>query len=100
RAKVWVRRIAFFCPAIHTVGEAQLLKQRLGGRGTCLSRSLAVSARCPGSQVVLGVVPPGAERRPPAERRPIEAHAWVEIDGVALPESDSRRPWVEIGRLA
>jgi hypothetical protein len=43
---------------------------RLRG-GTCLSRALAISARIPRSDVVIGVSTPGA----------FNAHAWVEIDG-------------------
>ena len=100
RANVWVRSIASFYPTINSVGEAEGLNGRLGRRGTCLSRSLAVAARCPGSHVVFGLVPPGEGRPTFAARRAVEAHAWVEIAGVPLKERDGVRPWVEIGRLA
>ena len=87
RAKTWVERVAAFYPSVRTVGEARQIAQRLAARGTCLSRSLAVAARCPGAQVVIGVVPP-AERRHSGvgevESLPIDAHAWIEIGGVAL----------------
>ena len=43
---------------------------RLRG-GTCPSRALAISARIPASQVVIGVSSPGE----------FGAHAWVEVEG-------------------
>lgn len=56
-------------------------------RGTCLSRALAIAARAPDSEVVIGVHPPGA----------FEAHAWVELSGAPLLSSDPRG--AEIVRL-
>jgi hypothetical protein len=100
RAKTWVGRLGSLYPAIATVDEARNLTKRLGGRGTCLSRSLAVAARCPGSQVVIGVIPPrcgGLPRLEPS-RWSVDAHAWVEIVGVALLDG-ANSPWVEVGRL-
>lgn len=61
---------------------------RLGPRGTCLSRALALAARTPGAAVVIGVRPePGT----------IEAHAWVELDGRPLRATDPSGE--EIARL-
>jgi hypothetical protein len=56
-------------------------------RGTCLSRALTIAARAPGSEVVIGVQPPGT----------FGAHAWVELDGAPLQECD--RSGAEIARL-
>lgn len=48
----------------------------LAGHGTCLSRSLAIAARMPDAEVVIGVAPGGAS--------PLFAHAWVEMNGTPL----------------
>ncbi len=56
-------------------------------RGTCLSRALTITARAPGSEVVIGVSPPSA----------FDAHAWVELAGVPLDAADPRG--AEIVRL-
>jgi hypothetical protein len=100
RAKTWVERFGSFYPALNTVEEAQRLSRRLGARGTCLSRSLAVAARCPGSHVVVGVVPPdrGKLARTDSPHWSVNAHAWVEIDGVPLLHDTNSR-WVEVGRI-
>jgi hypothetical protein len=44
--------------------------------GTCLSRSIALAARLPRAEVVIGA------RRKPGE--PVIAHAWVECDGASI----------------
>jgi hypothetical protein len=100
RAKIWVERAAAIFPRITTIGDARRLCRRLGARGTCLSRSLAVAARCPGSQVVIGVFRPqrSKEHQTPFAPRSVGAHAWVEIGGVALPEEPNSL-WVEVGRM-
>ena len=100
RAKTWVKVVASLYPTIETIDEARDVIRRLGARGTCLSRSLSVAARCRGSQVVIGVVPPSRADTPRIRlsRWPIDAHAWVEIAGTAL--LDGTTPaWVEVGRL-
>lgn len=48
--------------------------------GSCLSQSLSVSARLPGSRVAIGVDPSA----------PTLGHAWVEWKGAPLRPSDSR----------
>ncbi len=46
--------------------------------GSCLSRAMTLAARAPGSEVVIGVSPPGA----------FSAHAWIELDGAPLDPND------------
>ncbi len=56
--------------------EALRVATELEGRGTCLSRSLAIAARLPFAEVVIGgSLAPG---------RPFAAHAWVEHEGEAI----------------
>ncbi len=95
RARAWIARMADLFPRIRSVDEARAMIARLGDRGTCLSRSMAVAARYPGSEVVIGVLQ-GSSRNP-ASTRPLDAHAWVEVGGVALGESD--QSWAEMGRF-
>ncbi len=100
RAKAWVERVGHFYPPLRTVEAAPTMSEELGKRGTCLSRSLAVAARYPGSHVVIGVAPRGrTEPSRPPSRRALDAHAWVEVEGEVLGE-ESPLPWVEMGRLA
>ena len=95
RAGAWLKRAGWAYAPLGSIDEARKMKKRLGNRGTCLSRSIAVAARCPGSQVVIGVQPGNSVR---ASGRPVDAHAWVEIEGVAL-ENEASAPWVELGRI-
>jgi len=67
RAQRWLERVGRLCPAVITVEAARQMMERLGSRGTCLSRSLAIAARCPDSEVVIGVQSP--HRRPDVHRR-------------------------------
>jgi hypothetical protein len=94
-ARSWTRGVASFWPVIDSVEGAQAMTRRLGMRGTCLSRSLAVAARCPKSNVVIGVVRAGAANTSGVPS--IHAHAWVEIDSVPLESMQVN--WVEVGRL-
>ena len=55
---------------------------RLALRGTCLSRALAISARAPDADVVIGAGSLEARHR-------FRAHAWLEIDGEPLESRDS-----------
>ncbi|MBV9947653.1 MAG: lasso peptide biosynthesis B2 protein [Myxococcales bacterium] len=63
-------------------GHVEILRaaSRLRSRGTCLSRALALAARTPEADVVIGVMPQIA--------RPIFAHAWLELHGEAIDPSD------------
>jgi transglutaminase superfamily protein len=53
---------------------------RLRPRGTCLSRALAVAARAPNAELVIGVAPPAG--------RGLLAHAWLELSGEPIDPSD------------
>jgi hypothetical protein len=100
KARHWVGRIALLYRSISSIEDARRMVERLGGRGTCLSRSLAVAARCRGSDVVIGVEKRNfvnGEHLELAGRR-IEAHAWVEMDGATMIDHAKDR-WVEVGRL-
>jgi hypothetical protein len=80
RAHAVLVRVGAFLPELHTPGEARGAMQALGGRGTCLTRALAVAARAPAADVVIGVAPGG--------QAPLLAHAWVEMDGAPIDPSD------------
>jgi hypothetical protein len=63
------------------------MARALDRRGSCLSRSLAIAARLPGSTVVIGVDPRRSAR--------LSAHAWVElgseiIDGAMRPVTEEQ----------
>jgi len=100
KARAFLKRMSSVCPKINTLAEARKTMDRLGNRGSCLSRSLSIAIRCPGSEVVIGVVPlskaPEAGKR--RGRRPIDAHAWVELGGIPLLDGPPQR-WTEVGRM-
>lgn len=73
--EILLRAGARFAP-IHTPEEARRVSRAVGRFGTCLSRALAVAARMPTAEVVIGVAP----RR----NAPLFAHAWVEVDGAPI----------------
>ena len=100
KVKEWVDRLSVSLGTITTVEEARTMIDRLGNRGTCLSRSIAIAGRCPDAAVVIGVASPGRRENVSRGRTnpALEAHAWVEIHGRALPE-EREVPWVEVGRL-
>lgn len=74
-----VRAIGRALPALDA-SEATRVAAALAGRGTCLSRALALGARLPGAVVVIGVARPGGADADGA----FTAHAWLERDGVVL----------------
>jgi hypothetical protein len=86
RAHAFVVRAGSFLPQRRSVDAVRRAAGRLRS-GTCLSRALTISARAPGSEVVIGVGRPSE----------LNAHAWVELDGVPLRPSDPRG--AEIARL-
>jgi hypothetical protein len=49
-------------------------------QGTCLSRALAIAARAPQAEVVIGVAPRSGQ--------PLLAHAWLELAGEPVDASD------------
>jgi hypothetical protein len=67
-------------PQRRTRQEVHRAASELGGRGTCLSRALAIAARAPAAEVVIGVQLEAGSR--------LLAHAWLEVDGVPLDPLD------------
>ena len=86
RAHAFVVRAGSLLPQRRSVDAVRRAARRLR-RGTCLSRALTIAARAPGSDVVIGVGRPSE----------LNAHAWVEIDGVPLAPTDPSGS--EIARL-
>ena len=88
RAMRFVEAAGGWLPPLSTQ-QAQRVAAALEGRGTCLSRSLAIAARLPSAEVVIGgsLVPGG----------PLAAHAWVERGGQAI--SPTHGHLREIGRF-
>jgi hypothetical protein len=62
--------------------RSELLRagRRMRSHGTCLSRALAVAARAPQAEIVIGVLPRRGQR--------LLAHAWLEVCGMPLNPSD------------
>jgi hypothetical protein len=73
-----------------SLGDAMRIAQELEGSGTCLTRALAISARLPGSQVVIGSDGPSTPGF-------FGAHAWVEREGTIVSATMPSR--FEIARL-
>lgn len=96
RAMAWIRCAASLWPSVPSVNEARALGLRLGNRGTCLSRSMAIATRISGAVVAFGVDRNSV--RCVSTRSGIGAHAWVEFDEIPLDAQSSR--WVKVGRLA
>ncbi len=86
RAHALVLRAGALLPQRRSGDAVRRAAARLRG-GTCLSRSLTIAARAPGSEVVIGVGRPSA----------LNAHAWVELDGKPLRATDPSG--AEIARL-
>jgi hypothetical protein len=80
RAHAVLLRIGARFPPIETADEARRTLRFLARYGTCLTRSLAVAARIPRADVVIGVAP--------RKDAPLFAHAWVEMDGMAVDPAD------------
>lgn len=88
RAKRVTFAVGRMLPELRSSIDAGAYLAEISGRGTCLTRALAVAARWPGAQVVIG----GRSGDSGAD---FSAHAWIENDGVAL----ERHTNVEIARL-
>jgi hypothetical protein len=86
RAHAVVVRAGAFLPQRRSLAAVRRAASRLRS-GTCLSRALTVSARAPGSEVVIGVGRPSE----------LNAHAWVELEGRPLRPDDPSG--AEIARL-
>jgi hypothetical protein len=81
QAHAILRRVGALMPP-HT-GRAALVRANASVRrsgGTCLSRALAVAARAPDVDLVIGVAP----RRD----QPLFAHAWLELAGEPIEASE------------
>jgi hypothetical protein len=79
RAQSAVQRVAGLAGPFSSVGDARAGIRALGSLGSCLSRSIAVSALLPGSQVVIGVAAHAPDGEPV-----LRAHAWVELGNTGL----------------
>jgi hypothetical protein len=88
-AHAMMRQIGRLMPPRNTLEELGRAVSELDGRGSCLSRSLAIAARAPRADVVIGVRPEGGAG--------LHAHAWVEVDGRPLHPLDPSGE--EIARL-
>jgi hypothetical protein len=75
-----LRRAGEWLPTLESPEEARAALRSLLGHGTCLSRSVAVAARAPSADVVIGVSPRAG--------MPLHAHAWVEMNGAPIDPSD------------
>jgi hypothetical protein len=90
-AKVTVDRIARRLPPLGR-SDAQTAMEEIARSGSCLSRALAVGARLPGAEVVIGLDTQLSAR--PA------GHAWIELDGSRIDAgTTSMFLGEEIGRL-
>lgn len=69
-ARRTVKRWAGWLRQYDGIDDARRAAQMLAQRGTCLSRSLAIAARLPGAEVVIGADPRWSGT--------FTAHAWVE----------------------
>ncbi|MGA2449830.1 MAG: hypothetical protein ABTD50_14210 [Polyangiaceae bacterium] len=90
QAHAVLRGLGRILPKRRGLEEIRRAAKRLGSRGTCLSRAMALSARAPDADVVIGVFPP-------QQRRGALAHAWIEYRGLALDAEDVAG--VEIARM-
>lgn len=80
RTHILLLRIGAHLAPIDTVDEARRASRGIARRGTCLSRALAVAARAPTADVVIGVEP--------RQDAPLFAHAWLEMNGSPIDPSD------------
>jgi hypothetical protein len=88
RAKRVVDRMGELLPPLRAAVDAEAYLAELSGSGSCLTRALAVAARWPGGQVVIGGNVGEA-------LRDFAAHAWVENRGIRVGADSS----IEIARL-
>ena len=80
RAHAIVSRVGALLPALDDRAAVRRAGMRIRNRGTCLSRALAVAARAPDADVVIGLVPPSGQR--------LLAHVWLELGGEPIDWSD------------
>jgi hypothetical protein len=80
RAHELLLRVGARLPPIRTPEQARSALRSISRHGTCLSRSMAVAARAPRADVAIGV--------DPDKKAPLFAHAWIEMDGIAIDPND------------
>ncbi|APR99539.1 lasso peptide biosynthesis B2 protein [Pajaroellobacter abortibovis] len=86
RAKTILDQIGKLLPPLDSSSKVEKAVRTLWG-GTCLSRALTIAARTPKAEVIIGVNPPG----------PTLAHAWVEIEGIAVTPTDPKwQKWISL----
>lgn len=90
RAKAVVDEAARVMPRFASLEEARRAADALDATGTCLSRAMVLSARLDGAAIVIAVDASPNPSGNPARDPLLDAHAWVEIDGAPLRESDPR----------
>lgn len=71
RACLVLGHLGALLPSHHHPSDLLRARDRIGRKGTCLSRALALAARSPRAEVVIAVTPSAFGR--------ISAHAWVEL---------------------
>ena len=79
RAHELLGRVGALLPPHADRGELLRARARLR-HGTCLSRSLALAARAPQADLVIGVTS--------GPNSPMSAHAWLELSGEPIDPSD------------
>jgi hypothetical protein len=72
-----LRRVGSVLPQRSSRAAVRGAAIRLSRRGTCLSRAMAIAARSPDVDIVIGLVPRNGAQR-------MLAHAWLELDGVPI----------------
>jgi hypothetical protein len=80
RAFGLTKTLAAGLPPLRSAEDARTAYASLVGHGSCLSRSIVVAARTPSARIAIGVDPSRSER--------LFAHAWVELNGLAIDSSD------------
>lgn len=80
RAHAILLRIGARLAHNQTPDGARRAARAIARQGTCLSRALAVAARTPTADVVIGVEP--------RKDAPLFAHAWLEMNGVPIDPSE------------
>ena len=73
-------RVGAHLAPIDTPDEARRAWRAVARHGTCLSRALAIAARTPTADVVIGVEP--------RKDAPLFAHAWIEMNGSPIDPSE------------
>jgi hypothetical protein len=80
QAHALMMRVGAWLPTLTTPEDARCIARSMGRHGSCLGRSIAIAARAPAADVVIGV-----ELR---SEDSLFAHAWVEMNGVPIDPSD------------